>query len=138
MMLKTRNGDIALFDQLMDTFFELPTPRFAYAGNPLDLYEWNGKYVVELSVPGFEPKEIDVEVTGNTVTISGTHVETEDKKDVKWHRREMRRGAFTRTVVLPQDLDPATIKAFVEKGILRLELTPIVPIAPKKIEVKSG
>lgn len=135
---KTRNGDTALIDQMVDTFFDLQWPHYRYAGIPLDLYEKEGKYVLELPVPGFDPKEIEVEVTGSTISISGTHKEDFEKKDLRYHRREMRRGSFSRSVTLPQDLDPTKVEALIEKGILRLTLTPIVPLAPKKIEVKSG
>jgi HSP20 family protein len=92
--------------------------------------------VLELATPGFEPKEINVEVAGATVTVSGRRSETVEQKDVKYHRREMRRGGFTRTVTLPQDLDAEAVSATIDKGVLKVELTPIKPIAPRKIEVK--
>ena len=140
-LLKAKNGsnDFALLDQMFDTFvdWQLPT-RFGYASTPLDLYEQDGKYVLEMSVPGFEPKEINVEVTGGTVSITGEHFEKTEKKDVRYHRREMRQGSFSRTVTLPQDLDANSVAAKIDKGILKVELTPIKPLAPKKIEVESA
>jgi HSP20 family molecular chaperone IbpA len=50
----------------------------------------------------------------------------------------MRRGSFSRTVTLPQDLDANAVVATIDKGILKVELSPMKPIAPKKIEVKSS
>lgn len=139
---KTTNGDsdLALIDRMFDSFFDwqLPAPRFAYAAAPLDLYEKDGTYVIEMAAPGFEPKEINVEVRGGTVTVSGEHTEKSEKKDVRYHRREMRQGAFSRTVTLPQDLDANTVSATMDKGVLKVELTPVKPIAPKKIEVKNA
>lgn len=134
------DGDLALLDQMFDSFFDWPLPavRVPAVAAPMDLYEKDGKYVLELATPGFDPKEINVEVSGATVTVSGQHTETSEKKDVKYHRREMRRGAFTRTVTLPQDLDAESVSATIDKGVLKVELTPIKPIAPKKIEVKSA
>jgi HSP20 family protein len=141
-LTKTNNGgsNLALFDEMFDTFldWQLPTRQFAYAATPLDLYEEDGKYVLEMTVPGFDPKEINVEVSGGTVLVTGEHTEKTEKKDVRYHRREMRRGSFSRSVTLPQDLDANAVTAKVEKGILKVELTPVKPISPKKIEVKPA
>lgn len=140
--LKRPNGDsnLALLDEMFDTFLDwkLPASRYADAVTPLDLYEHDGKYVLEMSVPGFDPKEINVEVNGGTVSVTGEHTEETEKKDVRYHRREMRRGSFSRTVTLPQDLDANTVTAKIDKGVLKVELTPVKPISPTKIEVKPA
>lgn len=137
---QTKDGDAALFDRMFDTFFDfsLPVPRFGYAPTPLDLYEKDGKYFLEIAAAGYDPKEINVEVSGGTVTVNGEHAEQTEKKGARYHRKEMRRGAFSRTVTLPQDIDANAVSAKIEKGILTVELVPLKPIAPKKVEVKSA
>jgi HSP20 family protein len=141
-LLQTRDngGDLALFDRMFDSFFDwqLPAPRFGYWQAPLDLYEKDGKYVLEMGVPGFEPKEINVEVNGATVTVSGEHSEKAEKKGVRYHRRELRQGSFSRSVTLPQDLDSDSVSAKIDKGVLKVELIPVKPISPKKVEVKGS
>jgi HSP20 family protein len=139
-LVKTKTGsEAALLDQMFDTFFDWQLPgRFSTAGAPLDLYERDGKYVLEMSVPGFDPKDINVEVSGATVSVSGTHTDTSEIKDVRYYRREMRHGAFSRNVTLPQDLDANAVVATVTNGILKVELTPLKAISAKKIEVKSA
>jgi HSP20 family protein len=129
------NIDLVVLDRMFDSW-QLPAPRFNAA--PLDLYEKNGKYILELATPGYDAGEINVEVSGGTVTVRGEHEEKTEKKDVRYHRREMRRGSFSRTVTLPQDLDANSVSATIDKGVLKVELTPVKPIAPKKIEVKSA
>lgn len=96
------DGELAVFDQLLDSFFDWPLPamRVRAVTAPMDIYERDGKYVLELATPGYDPQDINVEVSGATVTVSGQHKETIERKDVKYHRREMRRGAFARTVTL--------------------------------------
>jgi len=139
-LVKAReNGDLAVLDQMFDSFFDwqLPASRLAYNAAPLDLYEKDGNYVIEMATPGFDPNEVNVEVSGSTVTISGEHAEKNDKRDVKYHRREMRRNSFSRAVTLPQDLDPDSVTATMDKGVLKVKLTPVKPIAPKKIAVKN-
>lgn len=134
------------FQALVDRMFgELPfftefQPRLsAFTAMPaMDLYEQDGKYVLELAVPGYEPKDIHAEVNAGTVTVTGTHAETIDKKDAKFYRKEIRKGTFTRTVTLPQDIDAEKVDAKVEKGVLTLTLAPLKPIAAKKIAIKGA
>ncbi len=142
-IVKTREGngsDLTVFDRMFDSFFDwqLPATRFGYATAPLDLYEKNGKYVLEMATPGYDPKEIDVEVTGGTVTVSGEHAEKNEKNDVRYYRREIRRGSFSRTLTLPQDLDADDVTATIDKGILKVTLTPASAILPKRITVKGS
>lgn len=120
-------------------FFTEVQPRLAaFTTTPaMDLYEKDGKYFLELAVPGYEPKEINAEVNAATVTITGSHTDTTEKKEAKFHRKEIRKGTFTRTVTLPQDIDTEKVDAKVEKGVLTLTLTPLKPIAAKKIAIKE-
>ncbi len=103
----------------------------------MDVYEKDGKYVLDLSVAGCEPKDVNIEVNGSTVTVSGTHKDSDEKKGARYYRREVRTGSFTRSVTLPQDLDAEQVDAALNKGVLTITLAPTKPIAPKKITVKG-
>ncbi len=119
-------------------FGESQFPRLAhYATPPMDVYEKDGKYKLDVSIPGYEAKDIDVEVKGSTVTVSGSHKEAEEKKGARFYRREARIGTFMRSVTLPQDLDPENVDATLDKGVLTLTLTPLKPIEAKKIPIKG-
>lgn len=124
-------GEFPFFTELQPRWTALTT------GPAMDLYEKNGNYILELAVPGYEPKEINAEVNAGTVTITGAHAETTEKKDAKFYRKEIRKGAFTRTVTLPQDIDAEHVEAKVEKGVLTLTLSPLKPIAAKKIAIRG-
>lgn len=134
------------FQTLVDRMFgEFPfftdiQPRMtAFTAAPaMDLYEQNGKYVLELAVPGYDPKEINAEVNAGTVTVTGSRTEATEKKEARFLRKEIRKGTFTRTVTLPQDIDPEKVDANVEKGVLTLTLTPLKPISAKKIAIKGA
>jgi HSP20 family protein len=117
-------------------FLGFQTPRFVPTWPPLDLYEENGKYVLELAVPGYEPKDIKVEVSGYTVTIQGFYKYAGEP--YRYHYHEIHRGSFSRMVTLPQDLDPDRVDAKVEKGILTIAFWPMKPLAFKKVEIKAG
>src|SRR5579884_1048152 len=130
----------SLVNRALADFTFLPDFQFArtsYSMPALDVYEKDGKYVLDVAVPGYESKDVNVEVNGSTVTVSGTHNETDEKRKARFYRREVRSGSFSRSVTLPQDLDPENVDATLNKGVLTIALTPIKPIAPKKIAVKS-
>jgi HSP20 family protein len=118
------------------TEFQFPRP-IGLTAPAMDVYEKDGTYLLDLSVPGYEAKDVSVEVNGSTVTVSGSHKDAEEKQNARYYRRELRTGSFTRSVTLPQDLDPEKVEASLTKGVLTVTLTPMTPIAPKKILVKG-
>lgn len=116
--------------------FQLPHVP-SYVTPPLDVYEKDGKYLLELAVPGYDVKDINVEINGGTVTVYGNRKESTEKKADRYYRREAHTGAFMRSVTLPQDLEADTVDAVLAKGVLTLTLTPTKPIAAKKIAIKG-
>jgi HSP20 family protein len=102
----------------------------------MDLYFKEGKYIVELALPGLDKKDVNIEVEGNGLTISGTYgkeIQTEEKR---YHYRELRRGSFSRSVTFPENLDPAKIVATMEAGLLKIEIPSFRPAEPKKVAIK--
>lgn len=118
-------------------FAEFQFPRTTLTTPAMDVYENDGKYYLDLAVPGYEPKDINVEVNGSTVTVSGARKTSDEKKASRYYHREVRTGSFMRSVTLPQDLDTEKIDATINKGVLTVTLTPTKPIAAKKILVKG-
>jgi HSP20 family protein len=117
---------------------DFPFPRMSFLTPFCDVYEKDGKYFVELSAPGYDAKDISIEVTGATVTVNGQFVELPEHKNLKYYKRQIPRGTFTRTVTLPQDIDPQFVDATMHNGLLTLALTPVKPIVPKKIAINSA
>ncbi len=103
----------------------------------LDLYERNGTFYAELAVPGYRSDEIEVEANNGIITVSGTHEQKMTEDDVNYHRREIRRGSFVRSMALPQEIDPASVAAKVENGLLTVTASPMKPIANRKIAVAA-
>jgi len=142
MALPTTRSSVAdidtLFNQLIGDWgfqrFELPTATVP----ALDLYEQNGQYIAEMAVPGYKTSDINVEVNANVLAISGTYSESSDKDGAKYHRREIRRGSFSRSIAMPQELDPSSVTASVERGVLKVTASPVKPMASKKIPVQGS
>ena len=103
-----------------------------------DVYETKDEFVVELELPGFEQKELAIEVTDHTLVVKGERTATnEDEKDRQFRLRERLEQAFERRFYLPSDSDTEHVKAKFNKGVLEVH-TPKLPISrPRTIEIKT-
>ena len=98
--------------------------------------EDEGHVYIEALVPGVDPKEIDLSVLRNTVTISGERKPFVEKKGQIVHRTELGSGKFSRTLELPVDINPEQISAQCKDGIMQVTLAKAEHVKPKKIEIK--
>jgi HSP20 family protein len=125
--------------RMMDSLFEgAALPEIDHLSGPaINLYEKDGTYTIECAVPGYKKDEIKVEARSDQVLISGSYSREEDERHNQYHRRELRQGSFSRTVVLPQEIDPDQVAAKLEDGILKITLRPMKAIKSKTIPVSS-
>jgi HSP20 family protein len=106
---------------------------------PLDISEKNGNLVVEASLPGFDPTEVDVSIEGNLLTIKAERKREEEKeKEGKYYYHERHYGLVHRTVTLPVEVDPEAAEATFDKGELKLVLPKLESSAVKHIKVKAA
>ena len=91
-------------------------------------------YVYAL-VPGVDPKETDINVLRNTITISGERKPYVEQEGQIVHRSELGAGKFSRTLELPADINPNKISAECRNGILRITLAKAEHARAKKIEI---
>lgn len=105
---------------------------------PLDMYETDNDLVVKASLPGFRPEDIQVNLTGNTLSIRGERKEEREAKEENYYRREMRRGRFHREVTLPFAVQPDQAQANYENGVLTLRLPKAAEVRGKEIKITAG
>lgn len=98
--------------------------------------EDEGQIYVEALLPGVEPKDIDLSVVRNTVTISGERKPLDDRQGQVIHRTELGTGRFSRTIELPVDIDPNKTTAECRDGIMRITLAKAEHAKPKKIDIR--
>jgi len=95
----------------------------------MDLLERENEYVLRVDLPGVKPEDVKVELQNDVLTISGErHAEHEERKEGAY-RLERGYGRFTRSLTLPEGVDPAKIAARLENGVLEV-------IVPKPEERK--
>jgi HSP20 family protein len=98
--------------------------------------EDEGHVYIEALVPGVDPKDVDLTVLRNTVTISGERKPFVEKEGQIVHRSELGSGKFSRTLELPVDIDPDKITASCNNGIMQITLAKAEHAKPKKIDIK--
>ena len=103
----------------------------------VDMYETDAEVVVEAAVPGVKPEEIDVQVTGNVLTIKGEREQEKKEKRPSYVYQERSYGSFHRSVTLPTDVDVENAKARFERGVLTLTLPKVETVKPKTIKVTT-
>jgi HSP20 family protein len=137
-MVSLRDAMDRLFeDSFVRPRGESPTLEGREQTLALDVYETDDNLVVEASLPGFNPDEVDISIVGNTLTINGEHEKHQEKEEEgKYYFRERRYGAFQRVVALPVETNADKAEATFENGVLKLSLPKAEEVKPKRIEVQ--
>ena len=103
----------------------------------VDVAENDKEWTVRAELPGIDPKDLDVTVTGNQLVLSGEKRESSERKEKDFYHSETRYGSFRRTVPLPEGVDTENVDAEYANGVLTLRLKKTAPAATKRIEVKT-
>ncbi|MCD2204460.1 Hsp20/alpha crystallin family protein [Halobacterium sp. KA-6] len=89
----------------------------------VDVGEWDGEFVVEADLPGYEREDIDVRVTDNTLHIDAEHkAEREEREELSYLRKERVKTDVSRTITLPEEIDEDEVSATYENGVLTVVL----------------
>lgn len=98
----------------------------------IETFARNGNLVVRMDVPGVDPKDVEINLTGEVLTVKGERKQREEKKEGDVSRTEIAYGSFQRSIRLPGKVDAAAVKASYENGVLEITLP-----APKEVEAKK-
>jgi HSP20 family protein len=96
----------------------------------------DGKFIVRADLPGIGPKDIDVKVAGDMLTIKGSREEKRETKKADYLRREIRYGAFERSVGLPEGIKAEDFKAGYRDGVLELTAPMPKEAIPKEVKIE--
>ena len=124
-------------DRLFDDAFTRPLSALGQGTIPaIDMYQTDNEVVVKAALPGIKSDAIQINVTGELLTIKGEVKHEEESCDKAWHIREQRFGSFERSVVLPVPVVTDKAKAEFENGVLVVTLPKAEEVKPKTITVK--
>ena len=101
----------------------------------VDIFEHEGDLVLKAELPGVDPKDVDVHVENNVLTLRGERKLESEVKREQYHRVERAYGSFSRSFTLPNVVDTDKIKAEYKDGVLRLVLPKKEEAKPKQISI---
>ena len=127
-------------DRLFDDAFTRPLgirDGWAMSMPAIDMYQTENDVVVKASVPGIKSDEVQINITGDVLTLKGEVKQEEERKDRAWHIREQRFGSFERSVMLPTAVKTDKAEAVFENGVLTITLPKADEVKPKTINIKA-
>ncbi len=138
-------SELVSLRQAMDRLFEdsfVRPSRLAFVPGegltpPINIYNTANEMVVKATLPGVKPEELDIDITGDTLTIKGETKAEQEIKEENYLLRECRYGAFPRSLSLPAVLKTDKTEASLENGILTLTIPKAEEVKPKAIKVKA-
>lgn len=129
-------------DSLFDRFFHGWPMRVSkdegFWAPSVDVSETAKEVIVKAELPGMDPKEIEVSVRGDILTLGGERKQEKEEKGENFHRVERSYGSFSRSVQLPAEVDAAKVDATYKDGVLKITMPKTKAAAAKKIQVKTA
>lgn len=133
------------FDELFNRlttgwpFSAQPVPRLAQRVPPVEAWvdSKTKRYHLRVALPGIDPDSVQLNLQGNTLTVSAERKESRETKEVNYLHRELSYGTFERTLTLPEGVETEKISAEYQNGVLEITAPITAAALPRRIEVKG-
>ena len=127
--------DLLRWDPFRESAWTAEPAAFAPA---FEIRETPGAYLFKADLPGIRLEDLDIQVLGNRLTISGRR-EAEPREDREiWHLAERSFGTFSRSFTLPEDIQAAQVEARLDQGVLTLTVAKSPAAQPQRISIQTG
>lgn len=141
--------ELSTLQREMDEFFKRTFSSLAPASllrkegewcPQMDCYMKGNQFTVDVDLPGIDPKDVDISVTGSILTVKGVRKAVVDEKKEGYLFHETSIGLFERSVTLPEGVDTSKIHAICRNGVLELTMPARAEALPRKvtIEIEAG
>jgi HSP20 family protein len=124
--------------RLFESLEPLQTWRVARQFPVINLYDAGDRYILTVPAPGMSPEEIDLSITGETLTLRGERKRAEGVQDESYRRQERPFGRWTRTVTLPDRVESGQVSASYSQGVLTVNLPKADSAKPRQISVSAA
>jgi HSP20 family protein len=122
--------------------FDAPASGGALAARdwipPMDLAEEGGDYVVHADLPGLSENDVQIELQDNVLTISGERKSEHEERRQGYYRVERASGRFSRALTLPEGVDPESVRASFDKGVLEVRIPKPAERKPHRVSISAG
>ena len=125
-------------DRLFDAFFGTDRDQSRRWVPPVDLVEAEDHFLLKADLPGLTESDVSIEVQDGTLTISGERRAEHESQERGWYRIERSFGSFSRSLTLPDGVDPDAISARFENGVLEVSIPKPEERKPRRVEIKAG
>ncbi|MBL7155489.1 MAG: Hsp20/alpha crystallin family protein [Candidatus Portnoybacteria bacterium] len=103
----------------------------------IDVYQTPNEIVIKSTIAGVSPEDIDISITNDMITIKGRRQKDEEVKEEDYYYQECYWGPFSRSVILPVDVEVDRADASMKNGILTIRLPKVEKVKTKKITIKA-
>jgi HSP20 family protein len=124
--------------RILESFDPFLTAHRVQVYPPMNLYDAGDRYVLSAQLPGITPAEIELTITGETLTMRGERKRAAGVADDSYRRQERPMGRWSRTVTLPARVDGGQVSASFAHGILTIILPKAEEARPRHIAVTAG
>jgi HSP20 family protein len=126
-------------NRLFNSVFDTPSPGNAGAMRrwmpAMDLVETDDHFVLRADLPGLGEDDVKIELEDTTLTVSGERNAEHESKSEGFYRVERAFGSFSRTLTLPQGIDPEAVTASFDRGVLEVRIPKPEERKPRRIEI---
>jgi HSP20 family protein len=103
----------------------------------IDVYETEKNIIIKSTIAGVKPEDLDITIDNDMLTIRGHRHDEEEEKDRNYLYQECYWGSFSRSVILPVEVDAKKIDAALENGVLTVTLKKVKKSGKVGIKVKN-
>jgi HSP20 family protein len=133
-------------NRLFNTFFEAPATGSGGGGPStmrrwipaMDLVETGEDFVLRADLPGLGEGDVNIELEDNVLTISGERKAEHEERKEGYYRVERASGAFSRSLTLPEGVDPDRVRAHFDRGVLEIRIPKPEQRRPRKVTISAG
>jgi HSP20 family protein len=131
-------------NRLFNTFFDTPTTLESASTATrrwipaMDLVETDEDFVLRADLPGLSEDDVNIELEDNVLTVSGQRTAEHEERREGYHRVERSSGSFSRSLTLPDGVDPEKIEANFDRGVLEVRIPKPEQRKPRKVTISAG
>lgn len=104
----------------------------------VDVHQTPTEIIIKAMIAGVRPEDLDVSITRDMVTLKGRREESHEVAEEDYFCRELYWGSFSRTILLPQEVEPEEAEAIEKNGMLTIKLPKINKEKQTKLKIRSG
>jgi HSP20 family protein len=124
--------------RLIESLDPLQPWRLARPFPPINLYDTGDRYVVTAQLPGVAPEDVELAITGETLTLRGERKRAAGVADESFRRQERVFGRWARSITLPDRVESTQVAASFAHGVLTISVPKSASAKPRQITISAG